>query len=94
MGCSIISPVGKKAARLREKRAEARPAESARPSRRGLQLVICLPLILVIAGIYQQTLHHDFIDFDDNGCIFDNKHVQGDYAGATAMAFRVPWVGN
>jgi len=38
--------------------------------------VICLFLIIATLAVYWQVGNHEFVDFDDNGYVTENRHVQ------------------
>lgn len=45
-----------------------------RPHR--LELIICLFLIVVTLAAYWQVQNHDFVNYDDNRYVTENRHVQ------------------
>src|ERR1017187_9020321 len=49
---------------------------TARPARNQLFAVICLMLALVTLVVYWPITRHDFTNFDDDGYITGNSHVQ------------------
>ncbi len=60
-------------------------------------LLICLGLIALVAGIYAQTLGHDFLNYDDNEYVTENPIVlQGVTLAGVKYAFgsicEVNWV--
>jgi hypothetical protein len=46
---------------------------------------ICLLLAALVWAVFGQTLHFGFINFDDNGYVYDNPHISG---GLTAKSVR------
>jgi len=47
-------------------------------SRRRLQLLVCLSLIVATVGAYWQVRNHDFVNYDDDIYITENRYVQAD----------------
>lgn len=45
-------------------------------SKANPKLIICFFLVLTTAVVYWQVSHHDFINFDDDVYITENRHVQ------------------
>ncbi len=57
--------------------------------------LICLFLAITIISIYWQVNSHDFVNFDDNRYITENRHVQtGLTSGNAAWAFTTFYVSN
>lgn len=55
-------------------------------TRRNLEVgIICLLLAVITLAVYFPTLHHGFINLDDNGYVTDNRHV---HAGLTDASVR------
>ena len=40
-----------------------------------LSLAACLFLALAVWAVFDQTLHHDFVNYDDNFYVYENRHV-------------------
>ena len=63
--------------------------------RRGLDLWICLALAVAVFGIYFQTRHFGFIDYDDPEFVTNNVHIRdGLTPAAVAWAFRTGYAAN
>jgi Flp pilus assembly protein TadD len=45
--------------------------------RRRLQLLVCLFLIVPTVAVYWQIRSHDFLNYDDDSYVTENRHVQG-----------------
>jgi tetratricopeptide (TPR) repeat protein len=67
----------------------SRPPESERPpadlNDRWMAAGICIFLAAIIWTVFGQTLHHEFVNFDDNRYVYDNPVVQ---KGLTWEGFR------
>ena len=40
-----------------------------------LELAVCGFLLLAVVIVFGQTVHHDFVEFDDNDYVYQNRHV-------------------
>ena len=43
---------------------------------RHQHVLVCLFLVISTLSVYWQVYNYDFINFDDNDYIYDNRHVQ------------------
>jgi hypothetical protein len=41
-----------------------------------LTVLVCLVLILATSAVYWHVTGHDFVNFDDNIYVYENRHVQ------------------
>ena len=80
--------------------AKRRPAAASPPAERLWVWAVCGFLLRRSALIYGQTLGHAFLNYDDNGFVFDNPHVtrrpdrRGHLLGASPtgpMASGIRW---
>ncbi len=49
------------------------------------KLLACLVLVTSVIAVYWQTLHHDFVNFDDPSYVYDNEFVK---SGLNARSIR------
>ena len=42
-------------------------------------ILVCLFLVISTLFVYWQVSKYDFVDFDDNEYVYDNRHVQGGF---------------
>ena len=59
------------------------PSSKPFQSPRKRTLLLCLILTAVVLGFYNQVIHNGFVNYDDNGYITDNPHVQAGLTWAT-----------
>ena len=43
----------------------------------GLTFAVCVFLALAVWAVFGQTLHHEFVNYDDARCIYDNPAING-----------------
>lgn len=53
-----------------------RSFDASRPGSAWPSWVACLFLGLIVWGVFGQTLHHDFVNYDDDAYIYDNAVIQ------------------
>jgi protein O-mannosyl-transferase len=64
------------------------PVPDAQGSDRRATLAVCVLLLLAIALVFGQTVHHDFVNYDDDVYVTDNPHLShGVTARGVAWAF-------
>ncbi len=49
------------------------PEAQSHPGR--LSFAACLFLVLAVWAVFGQTLHHDFVNYDDTAYVYENRHV-------------------
>jgi Flp pilus assembly protein TadD len=86
----ISPPVANQMSRKSKKKASVAKAAvaPARPSRwdeRRTVLGVCIFLATIVWAVFGQTLHHEFVSFDDGPYVYDNPIVQ---KGLTWEGFR------
>ncbi len=83
--------------RTRQKRAASLPAATrlasfaAEVRKRSGPLAICGLLLLAVIAVFGQTAGYDFVNYDDNDYVYENRHVQRGLTGeqiAWAFATR------
>ena len=58
-------------------------------------LVVCGFLVLAVSAVFAQTARHDFVNFDDQDYVYENRHVSsGLTVEGTAWAFTAFHAGN
>ena len=58
-------------------------------------LAVCGLLLLAVIAVFGQTASHDFVNFDDNDYVYENRHVRGGLTGeGTAWAITAYHAGN
>ena len=63
--------------------------------RHRLQLIVCLFLIVATLAVYWQVRNHDFVNYDDNHYVTDNRHVRSGLTWeGTIWAFTATHAGN
>src|SRR5881628_1406026 len=55
---------------------ENNPVEPNDPGHRWRAVGICLFLAVAVIAVFGQTLHYDFVNFDDNGYVYENQMVK------------------
>jgi tetratricopeptide (TPR) repeat protein len=56
---------------------------------------VCVFLLLAVGLVFGQTVHHEFIDFDDNKYVYQNQKVAGGFTvGGIAWAFTAGYAHN
>ena len=59
-----------------------------RAGRPYLPLAVCGLLLLAVIAVFGQTARHDFVNFDDDDYVYENRHVRrGLTAEGIAWAF-------
>ena len=72
-------------------------ASRPRPAARDVYavLAVCGFLLLAVGLVFGQTIHHEFVNFDDNVYVYDNPHVtHGLTAAEIAWAFTATEASN
>ena len=54
-------------------------ASNVRPKRfqRGLPILIGIALFIVVGGVFLSSLRNDFVQWDDEGSVYQNPHLTG-----------------
>jgi tetratricopeptide (TPR) repeat protein len=82
-------------AHQRGRRKRHRPEKKAAPASRSSLLLICLGLAGLTWIVFGRTLHHDFINYDDNTYVYDNDNITGGLTGPSILwAFTHAHAGN
>ena len=57
--------------------------------------MICFLLVMSTLAVYWQVQHHDFVNYDDDKYVTENRHIQGSFTlEKIAWAFTAKHVGN
>src|SRR5438552_8614317 len=56
---------------------EKPPDQPSGPGHRWQVFGICLFLAVAVFAVFGQTVHYDFVNFDDNGYVYENPMVKG-----------------
>jgi len=54
---------------------ETLPLPEAEPRNRYAAIAVCGLILLVVGLVYGQTVRHGFVNFDDDGYVYENPHV-------------------